>query len=71
MRELTSLYLIQPLSCPTRPTPLNTSTIAGSVALAKKRKSSTSGRGKTSSNNIKASFKITSQVEKEGHANIV
>jgi len=54
-----------------RPTPLNTSTVAGRAALAKKRKSSTSGRGRTSSKNTKISSKKASQIEEKGHHYIV
>jgi len=54
-----------------RPTPLNTSTIAGRAALAKKSKPSTSARGKTYSKKTKASSKRASQVEEEGPADIV
>jgi len=54
-----------------RPTPLNTSTVAGRAALAKKRKSSTSRRGRTSSKNTKISSKIASQIEEKGHPYIV
>ena len=56
-----------------RPTPLNTSTVAGRAALAKKRKAST--RAKTSSKKTKASTSkssnIASQVEGEGLPNNV
>lgn len=52
-----------------RPSPLNTSTVAGRAALAKKRKASTGA--KTSSKKTKASTsrssKRSSQVQEEGH----
>ena len=64
-----SLYPVQPASA--KANSMNTSTIAGRAALAKKRKPSTSARGKTSSKKTKASSKRASQVEEEGPADIV